>query len=82
MSRYGEYGMYTDNDGQTWRGFFSHHPSGEVYILEQDNAPGYSANYTAILGPLPRSEVTRETLENAVMSSGDPDDCAWAYEQD
>ena len=75
-------GMYTDNDGRTWRGFARHHPSGEVYIIEQDNLPGFEANYTAITGPLHHSEVTIEALEFGVDAGNSwPDDVEWATEQ-
>ena len=57
-------GMYTDDDGGHWRGFARHYPSGEVYLLEQDQPPGVDgANYTYVYGPLSQDAITREELE-------------------
>lgn len=76
-----EYEMLSEDGGQHWRGFARHHPSGEVFILEQDRAPGYAGNYTALLGPLHHTEITREGLEQANMADADPEDLVWALGQ-
>ena len=73
-----EYGMYSDDDGHTWRGFAQHHPSGDIYILVQDNVPGHEAGMVGVGGPLHHSEITRATLIGAIW---DDEDVEWAWEQ-
>lgn len=73
--------MYTDNDGQTWRSFARHYPSGDVYILEQDQPYGESANYTAVDGPIHHSEITRTFLEEIDLEEASQEDIDWAVEQ-
>ena len=56
--------LFTDDDGAHWRGFATHSPSGDVYVLEQDSAPGCPGNCTGVFGPVHHSEITREYLED------------------
>ena len=73
-----DYDMLSLNGGRTWRGFAAHHPTGDLYILEQDNSPGYEANDVGVGGPYAPSESTRAFLAAAPL---DETAIRWATEQ-
>ena len=73
-----EYDMCSLDGGRTWRGFARHHPSGEVFIIAQDNTPGHEANYVSVGGPYHHTKITRAFLANANLDDIDND---WASEQ-